>query len=292
MKNTTTDTAWRVLRSFLLTTWPMMLYGVLYFSFGLLPKSSAIDVRPLYELERTVFGISAVGMTGADGGATLTFAEYFSAHNWAWADIVSGVCYICGVPIPILFTLYLYFKGMHRRTLCFTLIFLLTNAIGFAIQCLHPAAAPWYVMEHGFAVLPATASNAAGLLRFDALVGAPLFEGIYSCSTNVFGAFPSLHAAKICVVCLYSALLFERERRPGMFVWSVISVAITLGTWFAAVYTAHHYILDVLAGVCCVGVAYLVFAYGIRRLPLFRRVNGSLTDSWAELLGTRVPPTR
>ena len=270
------------IRSFLLSTWPMMLYGVIYFSLGLLPRSSVIDVQPLYELERSLFGISVDGMTAIDGSETLTFAEYFSAHHWVWADIWAGVCYICWVPVPILFTLYLYFMGFHRHTLCFALTFLTMNIIGFTINMIHPAAAPWYVMEHGFEVLPETASNAAGLLRFDALVGAPVFASLYRGSTNVFGAFPSLHAAKMSMVCLYSVLVFEKDRRPSTFIWAVLSLIITLGTWFAAIYTAHHYIIDVLAGIVCVALGYLLFAYGIRRTPPFRWINNRLSNNWFE----------
>ena len=96
----------------------------------------------------------------------------------------------------------------------------------------------------------------------------------------MFGAFPSLHAAKISMVCLYSVLIFEKDKRPSLFVWAVLSLVIALGTWFAAVYTQHHYIVDVLAGILCVGAGYLVFAYGVRRTRLFRWMNDRLSNEW------------
>lgn len=269
-----------ILSSFFLSTWPMMLYGIIYFSLGLFPRFMTIDVQGIYELERTLFGITADGMTGIDGNATLTYAEYFTTHNWPWADILSGICYICWVPVPCLFTLFLYFKGMHRHCLCFTLTFLIMNIVGYMIWYIHPTAAPWYVMQYGFDVVPDAPSCAAGLLRFDALTGTRLFESIYKSSTNVFGAFPSLHAAKMSMVCLYSVLIFEKDKRPSLFVWAVLSLAITLGTWFAAIYTSHHYILDVLAGIGLVGIAYLIFAYAVRPLRPFRWMNDRLNNSW------------
>lgn len=267
-------------RAFFFSLWPMMLYGICYFSLALIPHNSHIDIQPLYNLERIVFGITADGLTGVDGKATITFAEFFNTYHYLAADIISGICYLCWVPVPCLFALYLYFMGFHKYALRFSLAFLSMNLIGFAIHIIHPTAAPWYVIEHGFALLPDTPSNAAGLLRFDALIGYPMFENIYKSSTNVFGAFPSLHAAKMSMVCLYSSLLFEHDRRPSLFVWVAVSMLITLGTWFGAVYTAHHYIIDVLGGILLTAMGYLTMAYGLRRTRWFRWLYERLSNSW------------
>jgi hypothetical protein len=37
------------------------------------------------------------------------------------------------------------------------------------------------------------------------------------------------------------------------------------------VYTAHHYVIDVLAGIACALIGILGFKYGLMQLPFFRR---------------------
>ena len=54
--------------------------------------------------------------------------------------------------------------------------------------------------------------------------------------------------------------------------WMRIALAvITLGIWFTAVYTSHHYILDVAGGIAVTLLGYLVFEYGLMRIPAFSR---------------------
>lgn len=91
----------------------------------------------------------------------------------------------------------------------------------------------------------------AGLARFDALTGLSIFHGLYGQNANVFAAVPSLHAAYMLVATVYAVL--GRNRR-----WLVVIFAfICVGIWFTAVYTCHHYIIDVLLGIvtALVGVA-------------------------------------
>jgi membrane-associated phospholipid phosphatase len=50
---------------------------------------------------------------------------------------------------------------------------------------------------------------------------------------------------------------------------------VCLGTWFAAVYTYHHYVADVLAGILVAVLGILVFRFGLMRLPAVSRfLNG------------------
>ena len=44
---------------------------------------------------------------------------------------------------------------------------------------------------------------------------------------------------------------------------------ITLGTWFAAVYSAHHYIVDVIAGIIVSLVGIALFEWLNRRYKLY-----------------------
>jgi len=55
---------------------------------------------------------------------------------------------------------------------------------------------------------------------------------------------PSLHSA-------YPILVFYFAWKNKMRIATVIFGVVMVGIWFAAVYTSHHYMLDVIAGILC-----------------------------------------
>ncbi|MCF0160884.1 MAG: inositol phosphorylceramide synthase [Bacteroidaceae bacterium] len=230
-------------RQLLIAMVPFMLFGLSYDWMNLLPnyKVNPVDIQGLYEAEKSLFGI-------ATSQGTLTPNEYFQLHRCTVADFLSGVFYLCWVPVPIAYGFVLFFTKQYSVCRRFTWAFLLVNLIGFCGYYIHPAAPPWYVMSHGFDFVEGTLGEVAGLGRFDELVGANIFHTIYARNANVFAAIPSLHSAYMVVTFYYSL----RARCP---IWlrSLFGV-IMLGIWFAAVYSCHHYIIDCLLGVCCAGL--------------------------------------
>ena len=108
--------------------------------------------------------------------------------------------------------------------------FLLVNLIGFIIYYSCPAAPPWYVSTHGFVFDPHTAGSTAGLARFDALVHVPVFRSIYTQSSNIFAAMPSLHSA-------YPVIVFYYGVTNKLRVMSFVFAGVMGGIWFSAVYT-------------------------------------------------------
>ena len=55
--------------------------------------------------------------------------------------------------------------------------------------------------------------------------------------------------------------------------WIRVALAvITLGIWFTAVYTSHHYIIDVALGILCAITGYLLFEYLMMRIPAVARL--------------------
>ena len=117
---------------------------------------------------------------------------------------------------------------------------------------IHPAAPPWYVIEHGFTPVLNTPGSVAGLGRFDSLVGAPVFHSIYCNNSNVFAAVPSLHAAYMLVATIYAIISRQSKLCIGIFAF------ICMGIWWTAVYSTHHYIIDVLLGILTTIVALLI----------------------------------
>ena len=110
------------------------------------------------------------------------------------------------------------------------------------VYYIYPAAPPWYVAKYGFDLHIGVPGSRAGLARFDELIHYPLFEGIYNKNANVLAAMPSLHAAYPVIV-----LYFGLKKKVGRF--NILFAVFVAGIWFSAVYSGHHYIIDVIAGV-------------------------------------------
>ena len=237
---------------------PFFIFGISYDWMRVYPnyEVNPIDVRNLYDLEKFLFGIE-------ENGTLLIPCEYFALHHSVIADILAGFFYLCWVPVPIAFGLWLYLKKDRRLYLRFSMVFLLVNLIGFAGYYIHPAAPPWYVINYGFEAILNTPGNTAALGRFDELVGLPIFDSLYSRNSNVFAAIPSLHAAYM-VVAFYYALV--KKCHPAII---TIFAVLMCGIWFTAVYSSHHYIIDVLLGITCALLGILFFEKGLMKIPGF-----------------------
>lgn len=73
--------------------------------------------------------------------------------------------------------------------------------------------------------------------------GYPVFHSIYCHNANVFAAVPSLHAAYMLITTFYAA-----KSRQHWFTTAAFAI-ICMGIWWTAVYSGHHYIIDVLLGI-------------------------------------------
>ena len=237
---------------------PFFIFGISYDWMRVYPnyEVNPIDVRNLYDLEKFLFGIE-------ENGTLLIPCEYFALHHSVIADILAGFFYLCWVPVPIAFGLWLYLKKDRRVYRRFSIGFLLVNLIGFAGYYIHPAAPPWYAINYGFEAILNTPGNTAALGRFDELVGLPIFDSLYSRNSNVFAAIPSLHAAYM-VVAFYYALV--KKCHPAII---TIFAVLMCGIWFTAVYSSHHYIIDVLLGITCALLGILFFEKGLMKIPGF-----------------------
>lgn len=237
-------------RRLLVALLPFILFGISYDWMNLLPnyKVNPIDIQGLYEAERTIFGI-----------AGLTPNEWMAAHTHPILDFLGGVFYLCWVPVPIIFGLWLYFTGQKRLYLKFAIVFLLVNLLGFAIYYIHPAAPPWFVAQYGFEPRFGIPGSVAGLGAFDEMTGLGIFNGLYARNANVYAAVPSLHSAYTLVAFIYSL----RAHRATA--WKILLGIITLGIWFTAVYTSHHYLIDVLLGISTALAGAFLFEFALHR---------------------------
>lgn len=234
-------------RRFILGFSIFIIFWVIYDSMRIIPnyEVSTVHINEPYEFEKILFGINV-------NGNLLTPNEYFSIFNNKILDFLSGFFYINWMPIPIGFGIYLYLKD-KSLFLEYSLVFLLVNLLGFAIYYLYPAAPPWYVEIYGFDLQIGIPGNRAGLVRFDELVGLPIFESIYNKNANVMAAIPSLHAAYPVIV-----LFFAIKKRLSL-IAIVLFIIFMSGIWFSAVYSGHHYIIDVLLGVILALITLIIF---------------------------------
>ncbi len=205
---------------------------------------NTVHIESLYNAEKQLFGINY-------NGSLLTPNEYWLQNTSSFLDVLSGVFYLCWVPVPLIFSAYLFFKN-REQFMQFALTFFFVNILGFIVYYLYPAAAPWYVQIHGFNFHANTPGNTAGLQRFDDYFNVAVFQSLYAKSSNVFAAMPSLHSSYPLIVVYYGL-----KNKLGWI--NILFAVIMVGIWFAAVYTSHHYLLDVIAGIICGAVGIFIF---------------------------------
>ncbi|MBX3182559.1 MAG: inositol phosphorylceramide synthase [Polyangiaceae bacterium] len=229
---------------------PFALCGLTYqFLPLIMPLRGDIDVAFIWELERALFSVG-------DGP---TLGDALAARPHPVLDTVSGLVYITYFAQIILLTAWFHFRGDPSRALRVGLAFAVLNVMGWVTWVLlWPAAPPWYVDIYGLgpAVMDA-APSAAGALRFDALIGVPLFHDYYAKSTNVFGAMPSLHMGYATL----AAIAGWRFNRPVR----IFSLGYALLMAFSAMYLRHHYLLDLVAGAAYAAGAYFVIGWAMAR---------------------------
>lgn len=238
---------------------PFAIFGISYDYMRIFPNYEAnpIDVEGLYNLEKSLFGIN-------ENGTIITPCEYFAIHHCQIADLFAGIFYLCWVPVPIAFGIWLYLTGKRSLYLRFSMVFLFVNLLGFAGYYIHPAAPPWYAINYGFEPILNTPGNVAGLGRFDELTGLNIFDSIYGRNANVFAAVPSLHAAYMVVALCYAIL-----NKSNVFIITLFSI-IMIGIWGTAIYSSHHYIIDVLLGISCALLGIFLFEKGLMKTKWFK----------------------
>lgn len=223
----------------LLALAPLMCYLMVFQNHARLRSGMGLDQRVppsvtfLPWLERTLFLCHPHRLLGALAHPIL--------------DILAAAIYLLHFPLPVLFVLYLYLSPRRRRdVLPFLWLLGWVNFITVLFQLLFPTAPPWYVdsvvLDAGGRVTSGpTNPPEAGFQRLDAMLGYPLFHGIYSRSPLKFGAFPSLHVAWPTAVLAVGP-------------WLSFRVGVLHVVWItlAALYSGHHYLVDAVMGIAIV----------------------------------------
>ncbi len=243
-----------------------ILYAILYDSLRVWPniQFNPVHVIEPFNLEKKLFGLNL-------NGTEVIPSEYLYAHKSDIKGFIAGAFYLTWVPVPLLFAVYLFFKN-KKLLVHFSFAFLLTNLVGFLIYYLYPAAPPWYKIYHGDVVDFSISGSAAGLVDFDRIIGMPLFENMYTRNSNVFAAIPSLHAA-YPIVLFYFGL---KNKVRWLYILFFIDI---IGIWYGAVYTLHHYIIDLLLGGLCAIIAIFIYERIFNR-----KEKRTFLDTYTELI--------
>lgn len=238
--------AHRQTRQFLLLASPLILKDILYDALRYIPFDwmTPIHIGDLYRMEGSLFGMTCAG-------EPRLINECLALWAHPTLDVVCGFFYHLLNPFVFLIFVALWKIRGEEVTSRYAIGFLVMNLMAFATYILYPAAAPWYVEQHGFdQPIGPVVGQAAGLIHFDQIIGSNFSTRLYSQNPVVFGAVPSMHAGFTMFGSLYA---FRIGKIFGSFIFFY---AMTM--WFSALYLQHHYLIDIVWG-----VGYALAAYGL-----------------------------
>ena len=201
------------------------------------------NIDGAYLMEQSLFGISWLG-------SSINPGEYLAHHAKAFFDFLSGFTFLAWIPMLLGVSIYFYQK--NRDTFFrFSLAILLVTIVSYLIFYIYPTAPPWYIGQYGTELHYDVPSNGAGLIRFDNLVGIPVFEQIYKQNVTMLAAFPSLFVA-------YPALVLFYGSKSKLGTINILFFLFMLVAWFSAVYSGQHFLIDTIAGILlAMGIAWL-----------------------------------
>jgi len=181
-------------------------------------------------------------------------------------DLICANFYTLHFGAPLIMAWILWHTTNDRRMhYSFAYTFTLLNILALITFYVYPAAPPWYVQQYGF-VQPAGElfGTAGSLVNVDRMLQMKFFTTLWdNMNPNHFAAVPSLHGAYPVVIGFFLYKKFKKHL--------FLILLYPLGTWFAAVWLNHHYIIDLI-----LGVIYIAIAYQITEKVLFPRVFNKL----------------
>ena len=191
-----------------------------------------------------------------------------------WA-IAATILYFLHFPLPIAVAFLLWVRR-RRNYYDSVAALILLSMVAFATYLFLPVAPPWWAAQHGLipgpdgrpAIEYLKAQGFNDLARIFGFEGRYLYTyTIYQINPNQVAAFPSLHAG-------YPFLAFLFARRAfGKAGWLMLAYAVCV--WFAIVYLADHYVVDVLGGIVYASAAYLAIVHAP---GWFRKVVDRVAD--------------
>ena len=164
-----------------------------------------------------------------------------------WWDYGAFFVYLSHFFVALIVAAVLW-KVNHTLFRRFATLFVALTLLGFATYAAFPAAPPWLASQTQH--LAPTARIIDEMWTHIALRGGATTLSAKSTLANPVAAMPSLHAAYPMLLMLFF------WRRAGRWRWLLALYPLAMG--FALVYTAEHYVIDILIGWLYAVVVYVV----------------------------------
>jgi hypothetical protein len=228
-------------------------FGAILFAYDRL-RGSADEIFSAYYLPQ--LRADELLFAGAVPTVWLQDRLWDGAGSIDWIDYASWVVYLTHFfgTLVVAASLWLLARRHFRRYMAMVCVL---AAAGFVTYALFPAAPPWLASEEGY--LPPTDR----IVRFVSEdVPISFFGAIWESGAayaNDVAAVPSLHAAYALLISLF----LWRLASPR---WRVALALYPVAMGFALVYTAEHYVSDIVLGwVYAAGAVVVVDAMARRR---------------------------
>eukprot|EP01095_Lingulamoeba_sp_RSL-Kostka_P007572 TRINITY_DN2428_c1_g2_i1.p1 TRINITY_DN2428_c1_g2~~TRINITY_DN2428_c1_g2_i1.p1 ORF type:complete len:364 (-),score=61.49 TRINITY_DN2428_c1_g2_i1:1040-2131(-) len=207
---------------------PMIVWlGVFQFA-GIIPS----DVRPVIDVHTLPF------MEGMFFGSSLL---YKLVPRNDFLVVFAAIPYVMHFSLPVIYTLWLF--KTNKKPFVFLWFFGLLNFFGVMTHMFFPTAPPWYTAKFGQEPANYEIPGDPGRFkRVDMIFDIPIFDTLYGNSPVVFGSFPSLHAGWPFLIAVYTSIM------NVPFFNSYSKWAYVFWVWWAALYSKHHFLVDVLGG--------------------------------------------
>ncbi|HVX43052.1 MAG TPA: phosphatase PAP2 family protein [Mycobacteriales bacterium] len=211
-------------------------------------------------------------------GGTLPTAwmqqHFYVPGDPQWYDVIVTLVYTSHFLTTPIVAVILWIRNRDRWKVFIGRIIAM-SFLGLAVYVLYPAAPPWFASRDGY-IEPVARMSARGWYVLHMTHAGNLLNGAQA-GANAVAAMPSLHTATATIVALY---FMPRLRWWGKCLVGLYPVA--MGT--ILVYSAEHYVIDLLAGA---GLGLLVTGgsmYVERRLAARKRARSESPAAVQETL--------
>ena len=224
---------------------PTLLALVLYnLSRGLADNGAVPHVLELVAADLAMLGWATGGVV-----PTVWLQErLYDPDRIHWWDVLASWVYFSHFVVALTVAVVLWLRN-RARWAAFMRRFLFLCYAGLATYFLYPAAPPWWASQQG--VIEEVSRISTRGWHAIGMHGAGNLLNVGQIAANPVAAMPSLHTAW----ALFVVLFFLPSLRPR---WWPLLLAYPLAMTFTLVYSAEHYVIDVLVGWAYVGVTFLV----------------------------------
>ena len=232
----------------------LLVYGAYALTRGSLPDRVVAAVKNAYDI--------------VDLERNLGFFWEYDIQSWFlrssfWVDLANAIYTYFYYPALIIFAIWVYHRHRKQYSM-FRNVFIVSAGIGFLCFAFYPVAPPRMLLSHGFV----DTMRQYGAIHYDL----PFLRVL----ANPYAAMPSLHFGWILMVGIGTVFIARA-------LWlKVLGVLVPLSMFIAIIATGNHFILDAIAGIIVIGLA-----YGLVILFTRLRSKGILSLALPERVGLR-----